>query len=334
MDRPGPCGLFPKRACTVPIQQIHPILTLTLNPALDMATTVPQVKAGVKLRCTDPLLDPGGGGLNVSRAIRHLGGDSLALVSLGGLTGDRLAGLIRQEGITFLSIRGPGETRTSLSVTETASRRQYRFMLPGPIWAEADRAHVFTLLRATARPGGIGVISGSQPPGVPDDFPAQLAACMAGMRVVLDTSGRTLAQAVRVPIPGLEVLRMDSQEAEELAGHPLAARNDTADFAQSLVRRGVARRVIVARGSEGNLLAEADRRLFVPAPQVPIVSTVGAGDSFVAGFVLSIAREEPTEQALRQAAAAAAAAVMTEATELCRAEDVARLLPRVTATAI
>lgn len=167
-----------------------PILTLTLNPALDMATEVPDILPGHKLRCTDPHLDPGGGGLNVSRAIKALGGDSLALVALGGLTGDRLAGLIRADGVTFLSILGPGETRQSLTVTEKSSGKQFRFMLPGPVWGEAERARVFTLLAATARPGGISVISGSQPPGVPADFPAQLAASMEGSRVVLDTSGR------------------------------------------------------------------------------------------------------------------------------------------------
>ena len=147
-----------------------PILTLTLNPALDMATEVPELIPGHKLRCAEPLLDPGGGGLNVSRAIKALGGDSLALVAIGGLTGDRLAGLIRAEGVTFLSILGPGETRQSLTVNEAISGKQYRFMLPGPVWGEAERARVFTLLRATARPGGISVISGSQPPGVPVDF--------------------------------------------------------------------------------------------------------------------------------------------------------------------
>ena len=176
---------------------------------------------GHKLRCSEPQLDPGGGGLNVSRAIKALGGDSLALVAIGGLTGDRLAGLIRGEGVTFLSILGPGETRQSLTVNEASTGKQYRFMLPGPVWGEAERARVFTLLRATARPGGISVISGSQPPGVPVDFPAQLAASMPESRVVLDTSGSALTEAVRHPIPGLEVLRMDGQEGEELAGKPL-----------------------------------------------------------------------------------------------------------------
>ena len=130
------------------------ILTLTLNPALDMASEVPELIAGHKLRCSEPLLDPGGGGLNVSRAIRALGGDSLALVAIAGLTGDRLAGLIREAGVTFLALLGPGETRQSLTVTEAATGKQYRFMLPGPTWGRLERERVFTLLRATARPGG------------------------------------------------------------------------------------------------------------------------------------------------------------------------------------
>jgi 6-phosphofructokinase 2 len=305
-----------------------PILTLTLNPALDMATEVKDIIPGHKLRCSDPLLDPGGGGLNVSRAIRALGGESLALVALGGLTGDRVAGLIRAAGVTFLSILGPGETRQSLTVTEATTGKQFRFMLPGPVWGEAERARVFTLLRATSRPGGISVISGSQPPGVPADFPAQLAESMPGSRVVLDTSGTALTEAVTHPIAGLAVLRMDGEEGEGLAGRSLESRTETADFAQSLVRNGVAERVIVARGADGNVLVDADRRIFAKAAQVKVKSTVGAGDSFVAAFVLALSRGQSNDEALALGSAAAAAAVMTDATQLCRPEDVMRLLPQ------
>jgi 6-phosphofructokinase 2 len=304
-----------------------PILTLTLNPALDMASEVAEIIPGHKLRCSDPQLDPGGGGINVSRAIKALGGDSLALVAIGGLTGDRLAGLIRAEGVTFLSILGPGETRQSLTVTEASTGKQYRFMLPGPVWGPAERARVFTLLRATARPGGLSVISGSQPPGVPVDFPAQLAASMPDSRVVLDTSGAALTEAVRHPIPGLEVLRMDGEEGEALAGHALESREATADFAQSLVRNGVARQVIIARGADGNVLADKDHRIFAKAAKVKVRSTVGAGDSFVAAFVLALARGQSNDEALGMGSAAASAAVMSDATQLCRPEDVMRLLP-------
>lgn len=307
--------------------QQTPILTLTLNPALDMASSVPVMVPDEKLRCSEPQLDPGGGGLNVSRAVHALGGESLALVALGGLTGDRLAVLIRREGVMFLGITGPGETRQSLTVNEASTGRQYRFMLPGPVWHQEDQARVFTLLRAAGKPGGFAVISGSQPPGVPMDFPARLAAAMAGMRVVLDTSGAALTQAVDHPIPDLEVLRMDGEEAEALAARPLATRADTADFAQSLVLRGVAKKVIIARGADGSVLADARQRLFARAPRVQVNSKVGAGDSFVGGYVLALARGQTEAEALAQGTAAAAAAVMSAATELCRAEDVARLLP-------
>lgn len=305
------------------------ILTLTLNPALDVATHVARVVAAEKLRCAAPLYNPGGGGLNVSRAVAHLGGRSQALVALGGATGEHLAGLLRAEGIDFLALQSPGETRQSLTVTEDASGQQYRFLLPGPVWQASDQAQVFALLAAHARLGGLAVISGSQPPGVPVDFPTRLAAALPGMAVVLDTSGTTLAQAVAHPIPKLAVLRMDSDEAEALAGTKLATPNETADFAAALVARSAAPVVIVARGAEGNVLASADMRLIARPPIVAVKSAVGAGDSFVAGLVLARARGQDWAQALALGTAAAAAAVMTEATELCRAEDVARLLPQV-----
>ena len=311
-----------------------PIVTLTLNPALDMATEVPALVADEKLRCSEPMLDPGGGGLNVSRAIAVLGGESLALVALGGLTGDRLAGLIRADGVPFLALTAPGETRQSLTVTELASGHQYRFMLPGPRWSEADQERVFTLLHATARPGAYGVISGSQPPGVPVDFPARLARSMPGLNIVLDTSGPALVEAVTHPIPGLDVLRMNNEEAEHLAGKPLATREESADFAQSLVQRGVAEKVVVARGSDGSVMVDAHQRLFAKAAKVEVKSRVGAGDSFVGGLVLAMARGQDAASAIAFATASASAAVMTDATQLCRLEDVVMLLPQCAVSAV
>ena len=311
-----------------------PIVTLTLNPALDMATEVPALVADEKLRCSEPMLDPGGGGLNVSRAIAVLGGESLALVALGGLTGDRLAGLIRADGVPFLALTAPGETRQSLTVTELASGHQYRFMLPGPRWSEADQERVFTLLHATARPGAYGVISGSQPPGVPVDFPARLAHSMPGLNIVLDTSGPALVEAVTHPIPGLDVLRMNNEEAEHLAGKPLVTREESADFAQSLVQRRVAEKVVVARGSDGSVMVDAHQRLFAKAAKVEVKSRVGAGDSFVGGLVLAMARGQDAASAIAFATASASAAVMTDATQLCRLEDVVMLLPQCAVSAV
>jgi 6-phosphofructokinase 2 len=120
---------------------------------------------------------------------------------------------------------------------------------------------------------------------------------------------------------------MDGPEGEDLAGKPLPTLEDTAEFAQSLVRKGVAKIVIIARGAEGNVLADTDQRLFSKAAKVRVKSTVGAGDSFVAAFVLALSRGQSHAEALALGSAAASAAVTTDATQLCRPEDVMRLLP-------
>ena len=127
---------------------------------------------------------------------------------------------------------------------------------------------------------------------------------------------------------------MDGPEGEELAGKPLQTLADTAEFAQSLVRKGVARTVIVARGAEGNVLADAQNRIFAKAAKVKVKSTVGAGDSFVAAFVLALSRGQSNDEALALGSAAASAAVMSDATQLCRPEDVMRLLPECAVTPV
>jgi 6-phosphofructokinase 2 len=114
------------------------ILTVTLNPALDFATSVDSVVPGVKLRCGPPRTDPGGGGINVSRAIALLGGTSRCLVALGGRNGESLAELLRAAGIDLITHKAPGETRSSLSVRDEHRGEQYRFMLPGPAWGPGD----------------------------------------------------------------------------------------------------------------------------------------------------------------------------------------------------
>lgn len=311
------------------------ILTVTLNPALDIGTSVPVVEPGPKLRCSAPRVDPGGGGLNVARAVGLLGGRATAFVALGGPTGDRLLKLLADHGVPTLAFPAPGDTRESLTVTETGTGRQYRFVLPGTAWDAARAARVEQAIPAVAPPGGWVVLSGSQAPGLPEDFAARLRRALpAGTRLLADTSGAPLRRLVAEPA-GLDVLRMDDAEAEDLARRPLPDRAASADFAADLVARGVAQCVILARGAEGSVLAARDgTRLFAPAAPVPVVSKVGAGDSFVAGYVLTRARGGDQAAALSAGVAAASAAVMTEGTELCRPDDVARLLPLCPATAL
>jgi 6-phosphofructokinase 2 len=304
-----------------------PIVTVTLNPALDVSTATASVRPGRKLRCEPPRIDPGGGGINVSRVIRRLGGDSLALVALAGAIGERLKAAMAAEGITSRYLRAPGETRESLSVIDRETGEQYRFVMPGARWSEAEGDAALDAVAVATPHQALVVLSGSMPPGLPDDLPARLSARLTvkGARLVLDTSGAPLAAARRPAHPAL-ILRMDEVEAEALAKRALPHRADTADFAQSLAREGAAEIVIIARGAEGSVLATRTARHFCRAAKVPVVSKTGAGDSFLAAFTLAIARDADHQEALAAAVAAASAAVMTEATELCRPEDALRLI--------
>ncbi len=308
--------------------QQTPILTVTLNPAIDISTSTAQVVPGPKLRCTEPETDPGGGGINVSRAIRILGGQSTAFVALGGATGERLAGMLIRAGLTLAGFDAPGETRESFSVSDGKTHAQYRFVLPGTRWPKGATARALDAIAAATPRGALVVLSGSQPPGVEPDFPVKLSRRLAprGARLILDTSGPPLMRVAEGADAQLHVLRMNHDEAAELAGHPLATRTESADFAQSLVREGVAGIVVVARGAEGNILATADQRLFASAYEVPVKSRVGAGDSFVGAFALSLARGQTVQEALKWGTATASAAVMTPGTKLCTMKDVRRLM--------
>ncbi len=306
-----------------------PIVTVTLNPALDVAADSPvPVVAGPKLRLGPPRMDPGGGGVNVARAIHRLGAEALPAVALAGPTGDRVAALLRQEGLNPHPLPAPGETRQCLTVTERATGQQFRFVLPGDSWQPDDEARAMEVLAALATPESVVVLSGSQPPGVAEDFPARLARALRDARLIVDTSGTALQRLVEVPTTDAPyLLRMDEAEAEALAGGALKHAADTVEFAQALVARGVAQVVVVARGADGSVLAHSGDTLHCVPPRVEVDSKVGAGDSFTGALALALARGEPVADALRLGVAAAAAAVMTPATELFRMADVERILP-------
>ena len=310
---------------------IADILTVTLNPALDIATAADHVRPGPKLRCDPPAIDPGGGGVNVARVIRRLGTPVRALVAVAGPTGERLVALMRAERVETLTLEAPEETRLGLAVTDRATGGQYRFAFPGPAWTKRRAAAIPRIIAEAAQPGGFVVLSGSQPPGFAADFPERVARALArvGARLVIDTSGPALARLAEAPpAPAARpyVLRMDSGEAEALAGHPLPGRADTADFAQDLARRGAAEIVVVARGADGSTLATATSRIHAAGAPVPVVSKVGAGDSFVGAFTRALARGAAPARALQEGSAAASAAVTTPATELCRPREVRRLI--------
>ena len=308
-----------------------PILTVTLNPALDFSGVVPQLGPRRKLRLKETSCEPGGGGINVARAIRRMGGDAQAFAPLGGGIGTHLAELLEAEGVPMVWFGIDGQTRHSLAVHESASGDQFRFVMPGPHWPPAQSEAALEAIAEAAPRDCLVVLSGSQPPGVPDGFPAELAARLGPRRrLVIDTSGAALDAVLSGGGEARpDVLRMDQAEGDAAAGATLESVRESVDFAAGLVARRVAHVVVLARGAEGSVLVDAQGlRLLCAPPTVELVSAVGAGDSFAGGFTLALARGQPMSEALRMGTAAAAAAVTTKGTELCRGPDVERLLPQ------
>lgn len=311
------------------------IITITPNPALDFSTHTGKVKAGPKLRCAMPQVDPGGGGVNVSRAIRILGGQSLAVLALGGSNGHRLGYLLDHEGITTCRFELPGETRSSLAVTEDKTGRQYRFVLPGPVWTEALETEFLALIARLLRGDETLVLSGSMPEGVAPGFPGRLNDLGASVqtRLAVDISGPAQRRLVDAP-QGVWFLRMDAEEAQILSGDGLEGVSHTGEFARKLVADGVAEIVVIGRGSDGSVLATSSGCWHCRSDVSEIRSKVGAGDSLTGAMVLAFSQGREPAEALISGVAAASAAVMTEATELCRAEDATELGKRAVLTAL
>lgn len=305
------------------------ILTITLKPAVDFATTTAHVQPGPKLYCDAPRVDPGGGGVNVARAILRLGGDVRAFVVVGGATGDRLLALLAGEGVPILECRVAAETGFSLAVSDAGSGGQYRFCLPPEALGAAEAAMILDDIAAAVPAGGFAVLSGGVPPGLPDDFVQRVQAVVrkAGARLIVDTSRAPLMQLIASPRGPVDVLRLDRSEIETAMGRQMRRVADTLACCRQLVNRGVARIVVSGHGAEGSVMVTEDRGVFCRAPHVPVRSKVGAGDALVGAFTRSIARGDSPDLALRWGVAAAAATVGTEGTALFDPADVDRLLP-------
>jgi 6-phosphofructokinase 2 len=270
------------------------------------------------------VLDPGGGGVNVSRVVQRLGGQSIAVYAVGGPTGEAYRQLLDAEGIVSRVVRIAGSTRESFTVDESSSRKQFRFVLEGPRLLESEWQECLAATEELMTPGGMLVASGSLPPGVPDDFYARLAraAKAAGVDCIVDASGPALRHALE---EGVALIKPSLRELGELAGHDLDSPELQVQAARQLVASGGARTVALTLGADGAILVTADEVLRLASPHVEVRSTVGAGDSFLAALVLRLAQGRSATEAFRAAVAAGSATAMTPASDLCTRQEVERL---------
>lgn len=302
------------------------IVTLTLSPVIDKSTTVPALAPEKKLRCSEPKFEPGGGGINIARAIRQLGGEALAIYPAGGHSGAYLQSLLNDAGIRSLVVPTEAPTRENLIVVETATNNQYRFGMPGaPLTPEELEACIAAVEAQTEMEYLIA--SGSLPPGVPDDVFARLAAIAKrkGARFIADTSGEPLQAAAR---EGVFLLKPNLAELSSLVGREEIHLEKVDDVARELIAQGGCELVAVSMGPAGAVLVNPEDVYMVTPPPVRKRSTVGAGDSMVAGLVLALSEGKSLSEVLCFGVAAGTAATMNPGTELCHRADVDRLLPK------
>ena len=300
------------------------IVTLTPNPALDIAAHVAGLVPSHKMRCFAVRRDPGGGGINVARVAHRLGGNAFAIYAAGGSVGDELAVLLDREGLAHRPVRTGGQTRESFNVFDDSSTEQYRFVLPGDsLTKEACDACIAAAL-AEVSAGDIFVCSGSLPPGAPDMFYAAAlrAAKSKGARTVIDSQGAALSAVLA---EGVDIVKTSARELGACLNRaPIDAR-EWRDALGELLCSGRVGAAAITLGEAGAFLITPDDAWRATVPPVHASTTVGAGDSFLGGLLVRLIAGASLDDALRHAAAAGTAALLTSGTGLCDPAEVARL---------
>jgi 1-phosphofructokinase family hexose kinase len=300
-----------------------------MNPSIDQHILIDRLVKDDAIRARDIRRDPGGKGINVSRVLTELGAETLAFGLTGGGAGYIVKSLLHERGIAFESVDLLEETRINFIFTDRSDRTQTRISSPGP-WVtldEADRLAALVLGQTPMPPWW--VLGGSLPRGIPVDFYARLIRDLrrAGVRCFLDADDDALRVGIEARPYGI---KPNENELARLAGRELRDETQILEAARDVVASGV-EIVAVTLGCEGALVVTTSELVRVRPPAVEVLSKVGAGDAFLAGFVLALSRGKPLEEAGRLGVAAGTAAVIHEGTQLCRREDVEGLLPRVTA---
>lgn len=308
------------------------IFTITFSPCIDKSASVASLIPEKKLRCSQPKLEPGGGGINVARAIHKLGGAATAIYPAGGYTGQYFTALLKKEGIPLQVINSKEETRENIIIVDESTGNQFRFGMPGTRLDESEWQACLDFI-ASAPAVDFVVASGSLPPGVPADIYGRLARLLVPKngKLVVDTSGEALRHAVKA---GVFLIKPNLGELASLCGKEWLSPAEAKEAALSLIKENGVRYVLLSMGAEGAMFVSGEGAwTFVP-PAVERRSTVGAGDSMVGGMVQSLVKGMNPEESARYAVACGTAATLNPGTELCRKEDADRLFEQVRVSAM
>ena len=299
-----------------------------MNPAVDQSSSTEYVTDERKLKCRNEQFDPGGGGINVSRAINILGGKTKAFYPAGGCTGDLLEKLLDREKLNHTRISINERTRINIHLLEESTNRQYRLNMPGAHLKEREWSYFLKVLSEyTPHPDFI-VASGSLPTGVPDDFYARIAkiAKKIDSKFILDTSGNPLKKALD---EGVYLIKPNLDEFSHLLNGDIEDEDQIIKKAKEMIKSGKCNVVVNSIGAAGTIVVTKKQATHIYAPLVPINSRIGAGDCMVAGITLKLALDESLMNSIKYGVASGTAAVITPGTELCRKNDVERLYKKI-----
>lgn len=295
------------------------ITTLTLNPSLDLTLWVPQLLIDDSNRVSEIRKDPGGKGINVSRVLHELGREVTTLTFLGGNTGQEFRVLMKRQGLELKTVHTRGETRENIIITETGNQAQTRLHQKGASILPGELERMHKLIEQNARETDFLILGGSLPPGVPADIYQKLILHLRERHTfcVLDADGEQFRLGVAAkPF----MIKPNHFELERLIGQKLDSPREVKAAARQLVDEGI-EVVIVSLGKEGALAVSGKQSWIAQPPLVAVGSTVGSGDSLVAGFLLKWSEGAPLRECLKYGVAAGTATALTPGTELLRARD-------------
>lgn len=300
------------------------ILTLTLNPALDVSTRISALLPEKKLRCETPTYQPGGGGINVSRALTRLGTTNKAMYMAGGPTGQRITTLLAAEKVAVLPLEIEAWTREDITVVDNATGSQYRFNFPGLTLPSSSQMDVLNAITNRAPFPSYVVVSGSFPPGFPVGFLKKLKMICddQGAKLVVDTSGPGLLAAAKA---GVFLLKPNYSELCELAGIEKQKIVNVEKVARQVTDQYGVGMMVISLGAKGASILNEGRFYHIHAPHLPVKSTVGAGDSMLAGVLHGLTLGASTEEVLKWGVACGTATTMNEGTSLFKPQQVVKV---------
>lgn len=301
------------------------ILTVTLNPAVDRTVYMNALHPGQVNVIEKVVKDPGGKGINVSRFMKKNGKETLAMGLLAGTSGQWIQSKLDQLDIASNFTWIDGETRTNEKIVSLSSGETTDLNEKGPLVQETDTNRFLESYSTAIQPNQWIVLAGSLPKGIPASFYTSLVneAKKKGAKVALDINGDLLKDNPKVQP---DFIKPNKEELEALVGKKLSTNEEIRLAVQPLLSRGI-ERVCVSLGADGSLFIDKDQMIQVSVPKVQVLSTVGAGDSLVAGYVWAMDSHLSLEECVKIAAAASVIAVTKEGTDFATNAEIDKILP-------